>query len=135
MALVMAVALVAHTLAFDPEPTPTEAVPDTGTETSSVEDVTPAPVLSPHAYLYAQYPSLAPKLACMITLESGWDPGAKGAGGLYVGLAQFDPPTWASTPQGAMGLSRTDPYASIDAMAWGTQHLGWGRWPRSSRMC
>ena len=38
-------------------------------------------------------------------------------------------------PPGRAGASRYDPYASIDAMAWGTQHLGWTRWPNSSRRC
>ena len=96
----------------------------------------PAPVSrSPHSYLYASYPGLARRLDCMIQRESSWDPGAVSAGGRYVGLAQFDAPTWASTPQGRSGLSRYDPYASIDAMAWGTQHLGWGRWPVTSRLC
>lgn len=134
MALIVAVALVANSLAFDPEPLPTEVVPDTGTQTEDVvEDVTPAPSLSPRSYLYAEYPSLAPKLDCMIRRESTWFAGA--VSGPYVGLAQFDYPTWLSTPQGKAGLSRYDPYASIDAMAWGVLHLGYGRWPVTSRLC
>lgn len=97
------------------------------------EDDTPLP--PPHEYLYASYPALAPRLDCMITLESQWEPGASGARGRYVGLAQFDYPTWMETPQGQSGLSRWDPYASIDALAWGVGHLGWARWPISSRRC
>jgi len=90
-------------------------------------------VPTPRAYLYATYPRLAPRLDCMIRGESSWDPNARS--GPYVGLAQFDYPTWLETPTGKTGASRTDPYASIDAMAWGTQHLGYGRWPVTSRRC
>lgn len=99
------------------------------------DDVDDTAVPPPHEYLYANYPGLARRLDCMITLESQWDPGAVGARGRYVGLAQFDIPTWYETPQGQAGSSRWDPYASIDAMAWGALHLGWSRWPISSRRC
>ena len=95
----------------------------------------PSVSLDPHAYLYAAYPSLAARLDCMIRLESAWIPTATAVRGRYVGLAQFDYPTWLATPPGQAGASRTDPYASIDALAWGTQHLGWTRWPVSSRRC
>jgi hypothetical protein len=88
----------------------------------------------PQAYLYATYPEMAPTLDCVIYQESRWDPSVVGAG-IYVGLAQFDYPTWLATPQGQAGLSRYDPYASIDALAWGWTHLGWHRWPRSGRIC
>src|SRR5215471_5830695 len=97
------------------------------------DEVAPEPLPSPRAYLYAEYPGLARKLDCMIQRESSWNPVARS--GPYVGLAQFDYPTWLETPTGKSGASRTDPYASIDAMAWGTQHLGYGRWPRTSRLC
>ena len=90
---------------------------------------------SPREYLYTEYPSLARKLDCMIRRESTWYPAAVGAGGRYVGLAQFDYPTWLETPQGQSGASRWDPYASIDAMAWGVVHLGYYRWPVTSRLC
>lgn len=134
MALVMAVALLAHSMAFDPDREPTPSAPDPEPEVAEVvEDVTPAPVLSPRSYLYAEYPSLAPKLDCMIRRESTWFAGA--VSGPYVGLAQFDYPTWLSTPQGKAGASRYDPYASIDAMAWGVVHLGYSRWPVTSRLC
>jgi len=107
-----------------------QPVPDLATPV--IEEVT---YTSPRTYLYATYPSLARRLDCMIRLESEWVWAASGAGGRYIGLAQFDRLTWASTPQGQAGLSRTDPYASIDAMAWGVRNLGWGRWPISSRRC
>jgi hypothetical protein len=99
------------------------------------EAETPSPVLDPHQYLYASYPSQARRLDCMIRGESSWNPTARGAGGRYVGLAQFDYPTWMETPPGRSGASRLDPYASIDAMAWGVVHLGYGRWPVTSRRC
>ena len=97
------------------------------------EVVEVAPPLTPRQYLYATYPRLAPRLDCMIRGESTWRPNARS--GPYVGLAQFDYPTWMETPQGRAGLARTDPIASIDAMAWGTQQLGYGRWPVTSRRC
>jgi hypothetical protein len=90
---------------------------------------------APRDYLYQSYPGLAPRLDCMIRLESTWDPSATAVRGRYVGLAQFDLATWYETPQGQAGLSRWDPYASIDALAWGVGHLGYGRWPISSRRC
>lgn len=93
----------------------------------------PVPLPSPRAYLYQTYPTLAPRLNCIIVGESSWNPLARS--GPYVGLAQFDYGTWLETPQGRAGASRTDPYASIDAMAWGVTHLGYQRWPVTSRRC
>ena len=104
-------------------------------EEAPLVEEAPPPPLTPRAYLYANYPGVARKLDCMIAGESTWYAGASGAGGRYVGLAQFDYPTWMETPQGRAGHSRTDPYASIDAMAWGVVHLGYGRWPVPSRRC
>lgn len=86
------------------------------------------------SYLYETYPDMAPTLDCVIQHESNWEPWVVGAG-IYVGLAQFDYPTWMATPQGQAGLSRYDGIASIDALAWGWVNLGPGRWPRSSRIC
>jgi hypothetical protein len=99
-----------------------------------VEEPAAATPLTPHQYLYATYPRLARKLDCMIMGESSWRPGAD-TNRPYVGLAQFDLPTWRETPPGKAGASRYDPYASIDAMAWGVEHLGYGRWPVTSRRC
>lgn len=98
-----------------------------------VEVVEEAPLPTPREYLYQTYPSIARKLDCMIRLESTWVWAARA--GPYLGLAQFDYGTWMETPQGKAGLSRTDPYASIDALAWGVNHLGYGRWPVTSRRC
>jgi len=90
----------------------------------------------PREYLYATTsPALARRLDCVIRLESEWDPNATAVRGRYVGLAQFDYPTWLETPQGQSGSSRWDPYASIDALVWGWDHLGPRRWPVSSRLC
>jgi len=121
--------------AMDPIPPPYAPPADeVATEEAPPEQAPePDPLPSPRAYLYAEYPGLARKLDCMIQRESSWNPVARS--GPYVGLAQFDYPTWLETPTGKSGASRTDPYASIDAMAWGTQHLGYGRWPRTSRLC
>jgi len=139
MAVLLALGLLL-TQALDPIPAPYAPPADeVSTGEAPAEDEAPspepAPLPAPRAYLYATYPAIARKLDCMIRLESTWFPGASGAGGRYIGLAQFDRSTWAETPQGKAGLSRTDPYASIDAMAWGTQHLGYARWPVTSRRC
>jgi hypothetical protein len=88
----------------------------------------------PQAYLWGTYPEQAPLFDCVIWNESRWQPDVIGAG-IYVGLAQFDLPTWLATPQGEAGQSRYDPIASIDALAWGWVHLGPHRWPVSSRIC
>jgi hypothetical protein len=89
----------------------------------------------PQEYLYETYPDMAPTLDCVVWYESRWQSDAISPGGTYVGLAQFDRDTWAATPQGQAGLSRYDPYASIDALVWGWVHLGKHRWPVSSRLC
>ena len=128
MSIVLALAMLVVSL--DPDGTPVDAAPAVS---DTDEAPAPAVVLTPHAYLYAAYPSLARRLDCMIQGESSWNPSA--VAGPYVGLAQFDYSTWLSTPPGRAGLSRYDPYASIDGMAWGTQHLGWSRWPVTSRRC
>ena len=135
MALLLALRLAIG--ALDPSPDAPIPPPDAPpAEEIAAPDEAPAQVvLSPREYLYAAYPAQARKLDCMIQRESTWNPYASGAGGRYIGLAQFDLPTWYETPQGRSGLSRTDPFASIDGMAWGTQHLGYARWPVTSRLC
>ena len=134
MAVLLALALTVT--AFDPvsppSAPPTEEV--AAPEEAPVEEVVQTvPLPAPRAYLYQAYPGLAPVLDCIIRLESTWYAGARS--GPYVGLAQFDYGTWMETPQGRQGLSRTDPYASIDGLAWGVTHLGYGRWPNTSRRC
>ena len=128
MAALIAFAVLVHTVAGDASELPVSV----SAPTEEPEDLSPAP-LSPREYLYSAYGSIARRLDCMIRLESTWDPSARA--GPYAGLAQFDTRTWLETPQGKAGLSRTDPYASIDALAWGVVHLGYGRWPVTSRRC
>jgi hypothetical protein len=111
------------------------AVENGGPVEASIGVEAPEKALSPRVYLYASYPRLARRLDCMIFRESSWNASASAVRGRYIGLAQFDLPTWYETPQGRAGASRYDPYASIDAMAWGVEHLGYGRWPVTSRRC
>jgi transglycosylase-like protein with SLT domain len=85
-------------------------------------------VLDPHDYLYAQAPDLAPRLDCIITGESGWDPSQQNARSRAAGLAQFLPSTWATTPQGQEGLSPFEPTANIDAAIWLARTRGWYQW-------
>lgn len=110
-----------------------EQLDDPAAELVNIDVEAPRKPLSPRDYLYATYPVQARRLDCMIRGESSWLPWAQN--GKYLGLAQFDYPTWMETPPGRAGLSRADPIASIDAMAWGVVHLGYGRWPVTSRRC
>jgi len=112
---------------------PERSVPAAELTTPPTVTEVAAPLPSPRAYLYQSYPTLARRLDCIIVGESSWNPLARS--GPYVGLAQFDYATWLETPPGRAGASRTDPYASIDAMAWGVTHLGYQRWPVTSRRC
>lgn len=133
MAIVLAGLMLALQVSTDTEPLEVVGVYEEP-EVAEVEEA-PAEPLTPLRYLYASYPHMARRLDCMIRLESTWNPSASGYRGTYIGLAQFDLPTWLSTPTGRSGASRYDPYASIDAMAWGVEHLGYGRWPVTSRRC
>ena len=101
---------------FDPGDTPTP-----GSEEVEVP-------LSPYAYLYATYPKLARRMDCVISRESKWNPGAVNSKSGAAGLAQFLLSTWLTTPQGASGASRYDPYANIDGAAWLATHSGWFHW-------
>jgi hypothetical protein len=87
-----------------------------------------AKVLDPHAYLYLQAPDLAPRLDCIISGESGWDPSQVNPYSRAAGLAQFLPATWASTPEGREGLSPFEPFANIDAAIWLARTKGWSQW-------
>lgn len=137
MAVLLALRLLTTPVYGDDGLTPPAPPPEAVVvvETETPEEVVPTvpPLPAPRAYLYQTYPDKAPVLDCIIRLESTWVWAAKS--GPYVGLAQFDFGTWLETPQGRAGLSRTDPYASIDALAWGVEHLGYGRWPNTSRRC
>jgi transglycosylase-like protein with SLT domain len=87
-----------------------------------------ADTFDPHEYLYAQAPDLAARLDCIIAGESGWDPSQQNPRTRAAGLAQFLPSTWATTPQGAEGLSPFDPLANIDAAIWLARTKGWQQW-------
>lgn len=86
------------------------------------------PMPDPRGYLYERYPSIAPRMDCVIQYESRWDPLARNPRSTASGLAQFLDATWAGTPQGQAGLSPFEPYASIDAAAWLQQNRGWRQW-------
>jgi len=82
----------------------------------------------PHTYLYERAPDLAPRLDCIISFESGWDPNSVNGRSRASGLAQIIPSTWAMTPQGQSGLSPFEPYANIDAAIWLARTKGWNQW-------
>ncbi len=87
-----------------------------------------AQALDPREYLYAQAPDLAPRLDCIISGESGWEPSQQNARSRAAGLAQFLPSTWATTPEGQQGLSPFEPLANIDAAIWLARTKGWTQW-------
>jgi hypothetical protein len=87
-----------------------------------------AQVLDPREYLYAQAPDLAPRLDCIISGESGWEPSQQNVRSRAAGLAQFLPSTWAATPEGQQGLSPFEPLANIDAAIWLARTKGWTQW-------
>jgi len=87
-----------------------------------------AQVLGPREYLYAQAPDLAPRLDCIISGESGWEPSRQNARTRAAGLAQFVPSTWAATPEGEQGLSPFEALANIDAAIWLARTRGWTQW-------
>ena len=107
-------------------------VPSLGTEVvpePSADDVAASVrTLDPHAYLYLQAPDLAPRLDCIISGESGWNPGLVNPRSRASGLAQFLPSTWATTPEGQQGLSVFEPSANIDAAIWLARTKGWTQW-------
>ena len=90
-------------------------------------EVAPEP-LSPRQYLFATYPRLAPRMACVIQAESRWVPTARNPRSGASGLAQFLASTWRITPQGKAGLNVFDPYANIDGAAWLATNVGWRQW-------
>lgn len=102
------------------EATPTESAPGALSVDAS----------NPHAYLYSAYPRYAKRLDCVITRESHWLPAAVNPRSGATGLAQFLASTWASTPQGKAGYTRTNPYASIDGAVFLIENTpqGWKHW-------
>jgi hypothetical protein len=87
-----------------------------------------AALVDPRSYLYEQAPDLAPRLDCIISGESGWDPLQVNVRTHAAGLAQFLPSTWATTPQGQVGESPLEPLANIDAAIWLARTKGWRQW-------
>ena len=94
------------------------------------------PVLTPYRYLYVTYPTVAPRLDCIIQKESRWDPSAQNARSGAAGLTQMLASTWATTPQGKRGESRFNPYSNIDAAVWlATVGGGWRHWAATVGGC
>jgi hypothetical protein len=102
--------------------------------TKPVDEPTPDQVQAsagssdPRAYLYLRAPDLAPRLDCIIAGESGWDPSRQNRQSKAAGLAQFLPSTWATTPEGQLGLSPFEATASVDAAIWLAQTKGFSQW-------
>ncbi len=59
-----------------------------------------------------------PRLACIRRIESHNDPNATNRYSGAMGLYQFLPSTWRTTPQGRAGLSAYDPVAATAAAEW-----------------
>jgi hypothetical protein len=59
-----------------------------------------------------------PRLACIRRIESHNDPNATNRYSGAMGLYQFLPSTWRTTPQGRQGLSAYDPVAATAAANW-----------------
>lgn len=93
-------------------------------------------ILSPHEYLFAQYPALARRFDCVIRRESGWFSDAQNPRSGAAGLTQMLMSTWLSTPPGRRGESRFNPYSNIDGAAWlVTDGGGWRHWSATVGGC
>ena len=97
---------------------------------------------SPHEVMVRQ---LAPafgvdpeRAACIVRLESEWDPGAVGDDGAAVGLWQWHPESWRHV-RAAMGASvedrRADPVESTVTALYAIGRLDLGRWWTADRYC
>lgn len=135
MTLFLAVMLAASVLTSSDgsaEPVGDEPV----TDEVVVETPVAPPVLTPYRYLYATYPSVAPRLDCIIQKESRWDPDAQNPRSGAAGLTQIMAGTWATTPQGRRGESRFNAYSNIDAAVWlATSGGGWRHWAATVGGC
>ena len=60
--------------------------------------------------------------------ESKFIPNARSRSGRYVGIYQFDLPTWRNTPEGHAGQRREDPVANINAAHWHMKTYGFSAW-------
>ncbi len=73
---------------------------------------------------------------CIAQHESGDDPSAIQAGvGGAEGLFQFEPSTWAATPQGEAGDSILDATASSEAAAWEYRNGNYDAWTTNADFC
>lgn len=60
--------------------------------------------------------------------ESKFISNARSRSGRYVGIYQFDLPTWRNTPEGRAGRRREDPVANINAAHWHMKTYGFNAW-------
>jgi hypothetical protein len=74
-----------------------------------------------------------PRLACIRRVESHNDPNATNRYSGAMGLYQFLPSTWRTTPQGRAGLSAYDPVAATAAAEWMIQQGRIREWVAVSR--
>jgi hypothetical protein len=74
-----------------------------------------------------------PRLACIRRIESHNDPNATNRYSGAMGLYQFLPSTWRTTPQGRAGLSAYDPVAATAAAEWMIQQGRIREWVAVSR--
>lgn len=74
-----------------------------------------------------------PRLACIRRVESHNDPNATNRYSGAMGLYQFLPSTWRTTPQGRQGLSAYDPVAATAAAEWMIQQGRIREWVAVSR--
>jgi Transglycosylase SLT domain len=102
---------------------------------NDVEAPPPPPVVatpvytSPRDYLYAVAPaSIARRLDCIVSRESGWNPNAVNRSSGASGLFQFLISTWRITPPGRAGYSVFDPYRNIDGGIWLYLNVGASQW-------
>jgi hypothetical protein len=73
---------------------------------------------------------------CIAFHESGDNPAAVQAGpGGAEGLFQFEPSTWATTPEGQAGDSIFDATASSEAAAWEYARGNYSAWTTNADYC
>jgi len=124
VAVVLAGALLLSSLSSD------------GAPVLETEEVPVPAVLSPRQYLFASYPSIAPRMACVIQKESRWDPVAQNPYSGAAGLTQILLSTWLTTPPGRRGESRFNAYSNLDGAAWlVTAGGGWRHWAATIGGC
>jgi hypothetical protein len=109
--LLVTTLLSAHTASardVGDDPVPVVNQDDTQDQAQAVEAVVEQPVVVVEN----------PRLACIRRVESHNDPNATNRYSGAMGLYQFLPSTWRTTPQGRAGLSAYDPVAATAAANW-----------------